>query len=328
MPLLPSPAVLRACDVLDQLATHPEQAFSVSELARRVGMPRATCHSVLLALSERGWVVRGEADLRYSIGPGCIAIGDAARSRSSAVAEAAPFAEKLARATRSCVAVLMRARDELSVAEVFDHGPAFGMRAYAGETIPLVPPFGAVFVAWEDETGIERWLQRTAVHLGANEVRRYREALGGLRRRGYSVTIATPVSPALNDLLGEIAAAPSAPQRMRRRDQLIRELAKTEYLASEVDASRPLRMSQMSAPVFDSDGRVATALMLLGPDHEISAAEIEGLGTRLLKAAHSASTRLGGRARQLGSTPTHADRPARGHNARPVAAARPAGRPR
>lgn len=297
MPLLPSPAVLRACDVLEHLASHPGEAFSVSELARRLGLPRATCHSVLLALLARGWVSRSDGDLRWSIGPGCIAIGEAARAARSVVADVAPVAERLARATHSCVAVLTRDADELSVAEVFDRGPAFGMRTYAGETIPLVPPFGAVFIAWEDDPGIERWLGRAVLELGTRERRRYRAALEGVRERGYSVTVATPVSPELSDVLEAMVGAPSAPQRLRRRDQLIRELAKTEYLASAVDSARPLRMSQMSAPVFDRDGRVASAIMLLGPDHEISAAEIESLGARLLRASRSATTRIGGRSR-------------------------------
>jgi len=296
VPLLPSPAVLRACDVLELLAGHPGESLSVSELARRLEMPRATCHSVLLALAARGWVVRHDADLSYSIGPGCIAIGDAARAARPVVARVERIAEKLARATRSCVAVLTRDRDELSVAEVFDHGPAFGMRARRGETIPLVPPFGAVFIAWEGETGIARWLARAAVELGPSETRRYREALAALRRRGYSVTVATPVSPALSELLGEMVGEPGGSSRLRRRDQLIRELAKTEYLRSELGPGRTLRVSQMSAPVFDRDGRVVTALMLLGPDNEIRAAEIESLGTRLLKAAQDATRRLGGRA--------------------------------
>ena len=295
VPLIASPAVLRACDVLEHLSRHFDEAFSVSDLARRVDMPRATCHSVLLALAERGWVVRSESDRRYSIGPGCIAIGDAARSARSVVADIAPIAEKLARTTKSCVAILMRHQDEVSVAEVFDHGPAFGMRARAGEAIPLVPPFGAVFVAWEDETGVSRWLGRIAAELGKREVRRYRMALAAASRRGYSVTVATPVSPALTNLLENLLTGPVPAQRLRQRDQLIRELAKSEYLRTDVDARRPVRMSQMSAPVFDRDGRVASALMLLGPDHEISAVELDALGARLLKAAHAATSRLGGR---------------------------------
>ncbi|MBM3661218.1 MAG: helix-turn-helix domain-containing protein, partial [Actinobacteria bacterium] len=65
MPINPSPAVLRAADVLEHLAARPDEAFSVSELAREVGMPRATCDAVLLALAERALVDRRDPDLRY-----------------------------------------------------------------------------------------------------------------------------------------------------------------------------------------------------------------------------------------------------------------------
>jgi DNA-binding IclR family transcriptional regulator len=287
---------LRACDVLDHLSRHPDETFSVSELARHVEMPRATCHSVLLALAERDWVVRSDTARRYSIGPACIAIGDAARNARSVVADVAPFAEKLARTTKSCVAVLMRDHDEVSVAEVFDHGPAFALRARAGEAIPLVAPFGAVFVAWEDEAGVSRWLGGGALELGKREVRRYHLALAAACRRGYSVTVAAPLTPALANLLEDLLTSPLPSQRLRQRDQLVRQLAKSEYLRSDVDAKKPVRMSQLSAPVFDREGRVASALMLLGPDHEISAAEIDALGARLLKAAQAATARLGGRA--------------------------------
>ena len=49
MPITPSPAVLRACNVLGYLGHHPTESFTPSKLAHRVGVPRATCNSVLHA---------------------------------------------------------------------------------------------------------------------------------------------------------------------------------------------------------------------------------------------------------------------------------------
>lgn len=294
MPLVPSPAVLRACDVVDYLAKHPDESFSVSELARRVDMPRATCHSVLLALADRGWVARSASDLRYSIGRACISIGEAARAARSVVGDVAPVAEMLAEATQSCVAVLTCSQEDVGVAEVFDHGPAFAVRIRAGANIPWVPPFGAVFAAWNDDSGMERWLKRAAVEFSEREMSRYLKTLAAVRARGYSVTIATPLSPVLNDLLEKLAAVPRAAKRLQERDELIRELVKTEYLQSAVRTKKALRMSQMSAPVFDCDGRVVAALMLLGPNHEINATELDELGSRLLRAAQDATAGLGG----------------------------------
>ncbi len=104
MPLEPSPAVLRACDVLGYLAKHPTERFSVSKLARSVGSPRATCDSVLRALAERGMVHRSP-DLRYTLGAACRVLGDAAQVAGAGLLAIEPTADALARATSSCVAV-------------------------------------------------------------------------------------------------------------------------------------------------------------------------------------------------------------------------------
>src|SRR6478672_1405098 len=56
MALQPSPAVARASDLLHYLAQHPLRRFTVSELARDVGLPRATCDTLLLALAGGGFV--------------------------------------------------------------------------------------------------------------------------------------------------------------------------------------------------------------------------------------------------------------------------------
>src|ERR1700712_4956258 len=101
MPLIASPAVLRAGDLLVHLAAHPAQAFTVTELARQLGIPRATCDSLLLGLAERGFV-RRDAELRYELGSACIVLGDAARTANPALRTAGIYAEALARA-RSCV---------------------------------------------------------------------------------------------------------------------------------------------------------------------------------------------------------------------------------
>ncbi len=105
MPITPSPAVARAAEALAHLARHPTQAFTVSELARAIGTPRATCDAVLLALAADDLVVRRGDDLRYELGPACIMLGDAARLANSALSASVSEAERLARATSTCVAL-------------------------------------------------------------------------------------------------------------------------------------------------------------------------------------------------------------------------------
>src|SRR5262249_24654361 len=134
MPIAPSPAALRACDILGHLAAHPTRSFSVSELARDLGIPRASCDSVMLALAKRGFVDRSETDLRYTLGPAGIAVGDAARVTGSVFTAVAPLAEELARASGTCVALTSRGGAETRVERVFDHAPAFAIRTRPGES--------------------------------------------------------------------------------------------------------------------------------------------------------------------------------------------------
>lgn len=294
MPITPSPAVLRACDVLGHLAHHPTASFTVSELARRLGVPRATCDAILQALAVHRLVTRRDDDLRYELGPGSISLGEAGRLAHPALRSAQVEAERLARAIGACIAVCVRDGDTARVAEVFDFGPVFAPRARVGQTIPLVPPFGAVFVAWTDDDA-EGWIARADATLEEDERDRYRHALDEVRRCGYSVSIRPTRRPELAQLIETLASTPASDEALRSRDALIREMMHSGYLAADLDAEHAVRVAQISAPVFDRSGRVTTSLLLSGPEQDITGAELRALASRLVGAASRATRSAGGR---------------------------------
>jgi DNA-binding IclR family transcriptional regulator len=291
MPLEPSPAVGRAAELLQHLARQPLHRWSVSELARELGMPRATCDTVLRALGEQGFV-RRDGELRYTLGPACIVVGDAARSANAALRAAAPHAEALARSLSAFSAVTIRDRQETRVTDVFDFGPALGFRARVGEAIQLVPPFGASFVAWDDADAIGAWLARADPPLSDEEVRRYRAALDTVRRRGYSVTLMTARQPTLIDALERLREGDAVARR--ERDEAVRHIAHSEYLPAEIDADATMRIAQISSPVFEPDGSVGASIMLLGPAHDVTVADIADLGRWVRDAADQATANLRG----------------------------------
>ncbi len=293
MPIEPSPAVLRACDVLSALAAAPTEPRSVSELAREVGAPRATIDAVLLALAERGLVARRSEDLRYVLGHGCVALGSAARAADLPLAAATEEAEALARRLGLCVAVSVRDGDDTRVAELFDHGPPFGIRTRVGENIPLRPPFGSVFAAWDTPEGVARWLGHPDLSPREDEQERYRAALDAVRRRGYSVTVDTPERTELLAALEVLAERPDDAGARKARDEAIREVMRTEYLPTALDDTH--RMIQMSAPVVDQAGRVHVAIMLLGPSRDLTGAQVRTYAEELVAAADRASRAVGGR---------------------------------
>ena len=290
---------MRASDVLLELAAHPKRTFSVTELARLVGIPRATCNSLLLGLAERGFV-RRDAALRYELGQACIVLGDAARVANPALRAACQHAEALARARSLVLAVTIRDGAQTRVTSVFDFGPAFGIRPRAGDAIAIVPPFGATFVAWEDEAQIAAWLERADPPLTGEEVERYHAALAAVRRRGFSITVTPVRQPELATALERLLPDPQTDEPPRGRDEAIRVVTHSEYLASELDPQGTMRLMQVSAPVFapsengSAGAKVATSIMLLGPSHDLSAGEITALGELVRTAAARATNDIGG----------------------------------
>ena len=187
----------------------------------------------------------------------------------------------------------MRARPD-RVERVYDHGPAFGLRARVGESVPLAPPFGAVFVAWGGDAAIQGWLDRAGAALGVAERAHTVAALAAARERGYTISVAG-VHPDLLRMLEDLADHAPDPAHLDVRDALISEISPREYLPVAVANDGPQRVNQMSGPVFDAAGKVPYALMVLGPSHELSRDEVATLGGRLLDAARAATERIGGR---------------------------------
>src|SRR5690606_6335189 len=75
----PAPGAERTVAVLELMAAHPDERCTLSEVARRCGLNRATAHALLSALTARGVLVRHPDEKRYSLGPRLVAIGEAAR---------------------------------------------------------------------------------------------------------------------------------------------------------------------------------------------------------------------------------------------------------
>ena len=132
----------------------------------------------------------------------------------------------------------MRARGQTRVERVYDRGPAFGLRARVGESVPLAPPFGAVFVAWGGDAAIQGWLDRAGAALGVAERAHTVAALAAARKRGYTISVAG-VHPDLLRMLEDLADHAPDPAHLDVRDALISEISPREYLPVAVANDGP-----------------------------------------------------------------------------------------
>jgi DNA-binding IclR family transcriptional regulator len=269
------------------LAHQPKRAVTVSELARELGVPRPTCDTLLLALAEHGFVQRGN-DRRYSLGPASIVLGDAAQVANPLVRSAGDHAEALARSQGAVTAVMARDRDTARITAVFDFAPPLALRARVGDSFPLIPPFGASWLAWSNEVEVQAWLARAEPPIGNRDEADLRAALCAIRVRGYAVTIVA--SPAGMDAARrELARQTAGGTRSQQRAAAVRRIASSEIAIDDIAPGKPVRLARVSAPVLDGSGHAVAAIVLLGPPHEVAGRDVAAMGALVAEAANDAA---------------------------------------
>ena len=187
----PALAATRAVSVLNFLASHAAEEFSLSEIAAEVGINLASAHALLVCSMTRGtsFVIR-DCGLTC-LGPSVVALGNAALECHPAIDHARDEARRLSEELDLGVAVTALAGDDIVfLGGVGDHRSR-GIDAYVGQRIPLVPPVGSVFVAWHEPAG---WLDRATDRPAMEAV------LAEVRRRGWAASFEPDHYSALGSL--------------------------------------------------------------------------------------------------------------------------------
>ncbi|GAA1791778.1 flavin reductase [Planosporangium flavigriseum] len=158
-----------------------------------------------------------------------------------------------------------------------------------GRRVPAVPPLGALFVAWADDSAVENWLRRLPAPLEETQRVQLIDGLSRARERGYSVALQSPVFREI-----EVAVDPFAKGRFtpaQERD-LVRLMAGLNGLYEPADLNLPAgaAVRLISAPVFGHEGAVELVLQLWDLPAGLPAAEIQHYADRL-KAAADAVTK-------------------------------------
>lgn len=284
--------------ILELLAAHPDDRFTLSEVARRCSLNKATAHALLAALSQRSILLRHPDEKRYSLGPRLVAIGEAARRGYTAIDFAPAMLDRLSVATARWSRAFARRDDRVMVvaqarvpADVDPLDPV---------TLPLMPPLGAVWMAWSDRPSVEAWLARTAT---AEAVSPSEAALPAIRRDGYAVTRASPELRLLSRPPQPAGPAPTGTTGGRHRRpvpdevrELLAAIGRQQLLLIDVDDAGSYQIADIAAPVFDASGTAALVVALSGLDDvELGGTEIRALGARVAATAEALTAAVRGR---------------------------------
>ena len=173
----PGLSATRAVAVLNFLAAHAAEEFTLTDLAARLDINVASAHALLAVLADAGYITRHHRLRTYSLGPSVVALGNAAVERHPAIEHADQEARRLSEELDLGVAVTALAGDDILFLErVGEHRPR-DIGVQVGQRVPSAPPAGAVAGAWHDA---ESWLARADNRPGMEEV------LADVRSRGRS----------------------------------------------------------------------------------------------------------------------------------------------
>jgi DNA-binding IclR family transcriptional regulator len=280
MPVRPSPSVRRAAAVLMTLAAEPTRDFSLTEVARELGLSKASCHSLLLALVSDGLVTRRERARTYQLGPTLVYLGDAARSALVAGNLAQPELDAL-RDELAITAVLgVSTSTEMLITSVAPAEHPLGLTVVPGTRNPLRAPLGSIYLAWSSPEAVAAWLDRGETSGGPVDRDRHVKGLAAIRERGFSATVRRFIPP-----------VPPATGRPRGRSQEVHD----ELVWDEVFDGHACPVIGLGAPVFGRTGDLECVIGVANPPHELTLAEVEAIGERLRAASRRLMATVGGR---------------------------------
>lgn len=202
---------------------------------------------------------------------------------------ARPHMEALAEHLRTEVTAIVRQGDDLVLAAAAGRTDIAVAPTRVGQRLPFMAPIGSCFVAWGDETLLDRWIAPVVKSLGDDneELGRLRGVPRLVRERGYAIAVGHAPNARLESAAtGFNAGDPDITPEVLR-DTIVRAMGR--YNQADVP-HEDLELRSLSAPVFGTDGEMAFMLTLWGRWERVSPAEL-GRRVELLRRAAEAATK-------------------------------------
>ncbi|MGV0834619.1 helix-turn-helix domain-containing protein [Mycolicibacterium thermoresistibile] len=301
-----SPQTDRIVSLIELLRSQPATGRSLTEIARHLGVAKATCYPMVVALTEAGWLVRHPTRKTYQLGPALVPIGAAAASALDVLDLARPAMHELADAADLATLAFVPSGTDLVAAEVAQ--PAGGRRdtlgLRVGDRVQVIPPLGSVVAAWFPSDALLRWYHAGAQEFGVDvdDVRAaYEPVLTLIRQRGYAVECFDQQQRRLAEAV-TAARGDGGPLGRSRPTATLRTVAgqpTVDVLVGEIEPDRSYQPISINASAFTADAEPALVLCIVDAPEPMAGRRVIELGERVSAAAQRLTDMLHGR------TPTH-----------------------
>lgn len=272
-----SPGVRRVAAILNFMASHPGQAFALSDIVRALKLSRATCHALLTGLVEVGYLYRA-TDKSYVLGPGLAAIGRAAAEHSSPLQVAQPEMRQIADAFDVVCGAYFLEGDMLHLRDRAASVSHVGYPIPIGARRPLRSSQAPAFFA-HTPGAAEAWLKRAEAAPSPEETESIFKGMEFVRAHGFLILI--------RNVGADRAASLSDEGMPANTDNLV-------FTIWDVEPARIYSVAALMAPVLDANGRTSFCLLMGGFGNSLSGAQIMEAGERLRAACDRIATFSGG----------------------------------
>jgi DNA-binding IclR family transcriptional regulator len=276
-----SPGVLRVASILNFIADHPDQAFTLTDLVKALKLSRATCHALLTGLVEVGYLYRA-SDKNYILGPALASIGRVAAQRTSPLQVAQPEMRALADEFDTICACFFRDGDDIVVRDRAASVSHVGWSVPVGTRLKLRPPFAAIFYAWAPRAEAEDWLDAYQPPPTAEHRAEMFKGMAFARQHGFQV---------------QIRKSNAAPERDMSPEQTFgaQNLEFPISLLTDLKDDLAYRAVGVIAPVFDMRGQIAFVMGLTGFTQSMAGDKLRHASLRLRQACDRVTTFITGR---------------------------------
>ena len=285
----------RVVEVMNFLAAHPTESFTLSEIATNVGLSLGSAHRVLTTLAEARYLSRHPKHKTYSLGMALVAIGQAALAQHRDIDVTRREMVRLADELKvRCLATTVVDR-ELLVLACEGSPQTFEPPNQVGERRPFIPPLGMGHVAWADDAARQDYLSRTPAALSDMAHERLVQSLDLMRQRGFGIAGSGPVLRALRQFTSIPIGYHGGDAYWAGLHQLLSDLSDREIQMLDVREAGAEGVSYITAPVFAPNGEVTLELSISGLPPGLSISEIENMIDKLRAATGIITGEIRGR---------------------------------
>jgi DNA-binding IclR family transcriptional regulator len=295
-----SPQTDRIVMLTELLASDPKTGRSLADIARHLGVAKATCYPMVVALAESGWLVRHPVRKTYQLGPALVPIGQAASRATDVVDLARTVMHELADTSELACLGFIRSGADLVVAEVVQpisgRSGTLGLRV--GDKVLMAPPLGAALAAWYGQDQLDEWLQLGTKALSTETdflQAEYEPILDTVRERGFAVECLWQQDRSISDAVAELRTPGVGGQRAALALREARRLLSADVAVGTIDPTAHYQLLSVNATAFDQDTSPALILCLVDAPSSVTGERITELGVLVREAAERVTTLMHGR---------------------------------